>query len=532
MERMKTLWTTLGRMTCGFLAASTIAAGGCATDPSNDMTDDDALTIAANLGPEACTQIVMDSPTAGWTAELGQTIPLAATATCGAGSTPEYQFWVKGPGATQWTILGPFMQSGWSWTPPSPGAWAVTAVARNVGSHDTYQARAASAKGSVGGANRGPVAGNDTITTPQNVPGSVDVIGNDSDPDGDNFAIVSHTNPLHGSVIFSGTVATYSPTPGFVGADSFTYSIEDGRGGTSTATVSVTVTNTPPLAADDVIATFINKSSSTNVLANDRDPDGDAISVTSWSNGAHGQVTIANGLATYTPDANFQGPDSFDYTITDAHGATDVGTVNVDVSAAGPACNIQITGPDTGKFGEPIHLSASAQCASAGPVTIQWMKRINSAFIVVKPFSPSPELDFTADSVGLTTFMAIARVGGMTPGRAPSNAFNVRVADNVAPCTAVRMTSPGNTAVLSTGQAIPLTAAATCPADTTPEFQFWVKPSGAQNWSPLPGYTTDAGSWTPPTAGKWNLKAVVRGTNAHVNYQAASMAVAVTVIDE
>lgn len=516
---------------CGFLAASSLAAGCAAQDPANDVDDDDALTIAA-LGPDACTQVVMTSPTAGWSAELGQTIPLMASATCAPGSTAEYQFWVKADGDKDWTILGPFMQSGWSWKPPHGGNWAVTAVTRNVGSTDTYQARARSAKGSVDGVNGAPVAGNDTITTPENVPGSVDVFGNDSDPNGDNFAIVSHTNPLHGSVNFSGSVATYAPAPGFVGADVFTYTIEDGHGGSSTASVFATVTNTPPLAADDVIATFINQPSSTNVLANDRDPDGDAISVTSFTSGAHGQVAMANGIATYTPDAGYEGADSFTYTITDAHGATAVGTVTVDVSQQGPACNIQITGPDTGKYGEPIHLTASAQCAAQGPVTIQWMKRINSAFIVVKPFSPSPELDFTADTVGLTTFMAIARVGGMTPGRSPSNAFNVRVADNVAPCTAVRMTSPTNTGMLAVGEEATLTAQATCPADTTPEYQFWVKQVGAQNWSPLPGYTTTSGRWTPPSPGKWNLKAVARGANSHVNYQAASMAVTVTVVGE
>jgi Big-like domain-containing protein len=129
-----------------------------------------------------------------------------------------------------------------------------------------------------------------------------------------------------------GTIATYSPAAGYLGPDSFTYTVEDGLGGSATATVSITVNDQAPIANDDTITTPRNRAASKNVLANDRDPDRDAISVTSFTQGAHGTVTIVRGVATYTPAAGFVGTDSFTYTITDGHGLTATATVNVTVT--------------------------------------------------------------------------------------------------------------------------------------------------------------------------------------------------------
>lgn len=90
----------------------------------------------------------------------------------------------------------------------------------------------------VGHANQSPVAVNDTVQTA--VLGNI--LANDSDPDGDTITVIGHSNPAHGTLHIapSGWYA-YTPVAGFVGTDSFTYTIADGQGGTATATVSVTV---------------------------------------------------------------------------------------------------------------------------------------------------------------------------------------------------------------------------------------------------------------------------------------------------
>ncbi len=93
--------------------------------------------------------------------------------------------------------------------------------------------------------------------------------------------------------------------------------------------------NGAPVAADD--AATVDEDSVANaigVLANDTDPDGDALTVQSVTQPANGAVAIASGGAslTYTPDADFTGSDPFTYTVRDPDGATDTATVALTVT--------------------------------------------------------------------------------------------------------------------------------------------------------------------------------------------------------
>ncbi|HEY0371314.1 MAG TPA: Ig-like domain-containing protein [Thermoanaerobaculia bacterium] len=75
---------------------------------------------------------------------------------------------------------------------------------------------------------------------------AIDVLANDSDPDGDALTITAVTQGANGAVTFTATSVSYAPAAGFTGVDSFTYTIDDGSGGTDTATVTVTVNDTEP----------------------------------------------------------------------------------------------------------------------------------------------------------------------------------------------------------------------------------------------------------------------------------------------
>ena len=99
--------------------------------------------------------------------------------------------------------------------------------------------------------NRAPVAVDDAATTQVDTPVTVDVLANDSDADGDALTVVSTTAPPNGSTAINadGTV-TYSPNTGFTGTDAFDYTIEDGFGGSATATVTITVVAGPPVDLD------------------------------------------------------------------------------------------------------------------------------------------------------------------------------------------------------------------------------------------------------------------------------------------
>jgi hypothetical protein len=285
--------------------------------------------------------------------------------------------------------------------------------------------------------------------------------------------------------------------------------------------------NRAPVAGDDILVTSSGRPGTINVLVNDRDPDGDPLSVTSFTIATHGAVAIAGAIATYTPVASFSGGDQFTYTLSDSRGMTATGTVNVMVRNLTPGCTITMAGPATGTFGDVVHLTATASCNTGAP-EVQWYHKTNSAYVVVQPYGAAQTLDFTVDMVGNDVFYATVRTAGTTPAQSTSNLLTIKTVDNTPQCSLVKMLAPIASQSIAVDVPQTLTAQATCPAGAEPEFQFWVKATGASNWQVLPGYTTGSSSWTPPSAGSWVIRAVARSTGSHVPYQAASMSVTVT----
>ena len=184
--------------------------------------------------------------------------------------------------------------------------------------------------------NSPPVAVDDSDTTNEDSGVSIDVVANDTDAEGDTLSVQSVTQGSNGSVVDNGDgTVTYTPDPNWNGVDTFSYTVSDGRGGTDTATVTVTVTavNDAPVATDDADSIGEDGSSSVDVLANDSDVDGDTLSVQSVTQGVNGSVVDnGDGTVTYTPDPDWSGVDSYEYTVTDG-ALTDTATVTVTVAA-------------------------------------------------------------------------------------------------------------------------------------------------------------------------------------------------------
>ena len=183
--------------------------------------------------------------------------------------------------------------------------------------------------------NRAPVALDDSYSVAQNSSNNAfNVLANDSDPDGDTLTISAVTPPANGSAVIVGGQVRYTPTIGYLGPDSFTYTITDGQGGSATATVRVTVAlpNRAPIANNDFYVVYFNTPLTANVLANDSDPDGDPLTILSFTQGASGAVTRgANNTLIYTANLNYLGLDSFTYTISDGRGGTATATVSLFV---------------------------------------------------------------------------------------------------------------------------------------------------------------------------------------------------------
>ncbi len=123
-----------------------------------------------------------------------------------------------------------------SWTLGTAGANAAEARSEGLAGSPARFTAAASA------ANQPPVAQDDVATTAFGTAVTIEVLANDSDPDGDPLTVVSVTTPANGAAeINADQTVTYTPNAGFSGTDSFGYTISDGREGTASATVTVTV---------------------------------------------------------------------------------------------------------------------------------------------------------------------------------------------------------------------------------------------------------------------------------------------------
>ena len=190
--------------------------------------------------------------------------------------------------------------------------------------------------------NDAPVLVDDSALTDEDTAVVVDVLGNDSDPEGDPLTVTDTTEPANGSVEINGDgTVTYTPNTGFIGTDSFEYTVTDGQGNLSTATVTVTVAdpadNQPAMLVDDAAETDEDTAVVIDVLGNDSDPEGDALTVTDTTEPANGSVVInADGTVTYTPDAGFTGEDTFEYSVEDEGGNISTATVTVTVGDTGP----------------------------------------------------------------------------------------------------------------------------------------------------------------------------------------------------
>jgi gliding motility-associated-like protein len=186
----------------------------------------------------------------------------------------------------------------------------------------------------------------DTASTDEDTPVTVDILANDTGLPNDGTLTV--TDPTNGTIVIndggtpedpSDDTVTYTPVTGFNGTDTFEYTVCDVQENCDTATVTITV-GTPPMldAVDDTASTDEDTPVDIDILANDTGiPDIDALSVTQPINGT---VEINDGgtpddpnddTVTYTPDAGFNGTDTFEYTICDAMENCDTATVTVTV---------------------------------------------------------------------------------------------------------------------------------------------------------------------------------------------------------
>jgi hypothetical protein len=240
-----------------------------------------------------------------------------------------------------------------------------------------------------------PNAVDDTASTNEGAAVTISVRSNDSDPDGDPLTITGLVQAIKGVVsINAGATVTYTPNLNANGSDTFTYSISDGRGGSDTAAVVVTIVpvNDVPVAVTDYATTNEDTPITLPVKDNDTDGDGDALTVTAVTQGTKGAVVIdAGGTVTYTPNTNATGSDYFSYTVSDNAGGTAIGTVMMTIVAVNDPPDavddsastnedtmawIQVRSNDTDAEGNTLTVTAVTQ-GSKGSVIINSGTSVN-----------------------------------------------------------------------------------------------------------------------------------------------------------
>lgn len=183
--------------------------------------------------------------------------------------------------------------------------------------------------------NRKPITTYDNISTNKATPVTFFPHANDSDPDGDTILTAAVFPPKHGTTqLNTDRSVTYIPNPDHCGTDGFSYDVEDTEGlfwwGWVYVNINCPIVNNPPVLAADSATAFKNSYVDINVLANDTDPDGDTITVSSASAPSLGTLSInTDQTIRYVPDDC--GDDAFTYTVNDGNGNNATAGVNVVV---------------------------------------------------------------------------------------------------------------------------------------------------------------------------------------------------------
>lgn len=259
------------------------------------------------------------------------------------------------PGVTYFVVTSLTLTNGYStlWvSPTNPAAQSVTdttppATPTNLYNIVNFELRESGAtEGSINVGNvlvgqtfdsvfYPPQANPDSFAVTENTTNTLAPLGNDA---GSALTLVSVTPDANGTATISGTNVVFKPVSDFLGTATIGYTVQDDVGNTSSSTMTVTVTNRPPLA-NAVSFTVAENSANNplNPLASDAvETPGGTLGLVSVTPDANGTATISGTSVLFTPNPNFVGTANLGYTITDNIGGTSSSTIAVTVGTLSP----------------------------------------------------------------------------------------------------------------------------------------------------------------------------------------------------
>ena len=190
--------------------------------------------------------------------------------------------------------------------------------------------------------NHAPVADDQSVTTSEDTAKAITLVG--SDPDGGTLTYSVVDQPAHGSLSSTtGPDLTYTPGSNYYGTDSFTFKVNDGQVDSNTATISITVTavNDAPVANPQSVSTAEDTAKA--ITLSGSDIEGSPLTYEVLTPPAHGSLSGSAPNLTYTPAANYNGPDSFSFKVNDGTVDSSPATVSITVTPVNdaPVANMQ-----------------------------------------------------------------------------------------------------------------------------------------------------------------------------------------------
>ena len=178
--------------------------------------------------------------------------------------------------------------------------------------------------------NDDPVADAISVTVDEDGSASVTLTGSDVDGDTLSFNVLSQ--PTNGTLSGTAPNLTYTPNPDFQGTDSFTFEVSDGTTTSATETVSITITSIDDAPTADNQSVVTDEDTAANITLSGADADGDTITFNVLTPPTNGTLTGATPNLVYTPNANFNGTDSFTFEASDGALNSAPATVSITVN--------------------------------------------------------------------------------------------------------------------------------------------------------------------------------------------------------
>ncbi len=250
--------------------------------------------------------------------------------------------------------------------------------------------------------NSAPTADPQSVSTAEDTGLGINLTG--SDPDGDPMSFAIATGPTHGVLTGTPPSMTYTPGPNYFGPDSFTFTATDGVLTSLPATVSITVTpvNDRPTADDQSVST--PEDTALGIILTGGDVDGDALTFVIGSGPTHGALTGTPPSVTYTPDADYHGPDSFTYTASDGALTSAPATVSITVT---PVNDAPLAAADSATTDEDVAISISVLTNDAlgdPPTTITAVTQGTRGSVAIDPGATSVTYTPNPNTNGLDSF--------------------------------------------------------------------------------------------------------------------------------